>query len=242
MRNSVLLLIILLLTMASTCSKKSSSPSDQTGKSGSLARFAIQGNYLYTVDESSLKVFSIADPAAPVYIGESGNLVQIETIFIRDANTLFLGSTSGMYIYSLANPLAPEFISFFSHAQSCDPVVADSAYAYVTLRQETSCARGINQFDVIDIKNLESPSLVTSYSMKRPKGLALDNSLLIICDDSLKLYDRSLSPSIQHLISFPVQGNDIIANNGHYIITADDGIYQYQYNGSTLTYLSKLNN
>ena len=38
-----------------------SDSSSDTGTSGSLARFAIAGNYLYTVELEQLKIFNVSD-------------------------------------------------------------------------------------------------------------------------------------------------------------------------------------
>src|SRR5690349_16406055 len=49
------------------CEKASDSFSaTTTGQGGSLARFTIVGDYLYTVDHANLKVFEITDPTQPV--------------------------------------------------------------------------------------------------------------------------------------------------------------------------------
>ena len=53
-----------------SCSKDSggnfSASANPAGQGGSLARFTIVGNYLYTVDKQNLKVFLISDAANPV--------------------------------------------------------------------------------------------------------------------------------------------------------------------------------
>ncbi len=47
---------------------------------------------------------------------------------------MFLGSTNGMYIYDISAPDTPKYVSELQHVTSCDPVVVDDKYAYVTLR------------------------------------------------------------------------------------------------------------
>ena len=68
-----------------------------------MARFTIVGNYLYTVDKTDLKVFDIANPAAPVFRQTVPVGFEIETIFpFKDK--LFIGSTSVVHIFSIADP------------------------------------------------------------------------------------------------------------------------------------------
>ena len=57
----------------------------------------------------------------------------VETIFpFKDK--LFIGSQNGMFVYNINNADNPSLVGQFSHVQSCDPVIADDDYAYVTLR------------------------------------------------------------------------------------------------------------
>ena len=100
MRKYAYLLLSLLVMMA--CSKDSNTKmSDSSGgKGGSLARFAVAGNYLYVVNSSLLKVFDITDPATPVDKGFAQLGWNIETIFAYDQK-LFIGSQDALYIYDI---------------------------------------------------------------------------------------------------------------------------------------------
>lgn len=114
------------------------------GQGGSMARFTIVGDCLYTVDHTTLKVVDITNPAHPgampfkdVELG-----FDIETIFCYD-DMLFIGSRSAMHIYDISRPHYPSELSVTRHFTSCDPVVADGGYAYVTLNSDNaSCWRG----------------------------------------------------------------------------------------------------
>ena len=120
----------------STVAPASASGSDM-GKGGSLARFAILGQTLYTVDEQSLHLFSLQNPTVPA-AGPRLQLINgIETIYPKD-HYLFLGTQRGMYIFDVATPTAPVQVSFYGHMVSCDPVVVQGDYAYVTLRGSTA--------------------------------------------------------------------------------------------------------
>ncbi len=100
-------------------SKSSVSP---IGKGGSMARFAIVNNRMYTVSDADLGVFNISSPNDPSFNNKVNiNTWGIETIF-PFKNKLFIGSQSGMFIYNINNPDNPVLAGQFAHVQSCDPV------------------------------------------------------------------------------------------------------------------------
>ena len=145
MKKRFLYFIVLLIagSFQFSCSEDDGSPGiiGETGRGGSTARFAIAQNTLYTVDNSSLRVFSLATPSKPVYLKTEHLGRNIETIFPRGEN-LFIGSQEGVFIYSIQNPQQPNFLSTFRHIQACDPVVANDNHAFVTLRSfDNFCGR-----------------------------------------------------------------------------------------------------
>lgn len=213
-----------------------------TGIAGSMARFAVVNNYLYAVNYNKLNTFNITDARDPVTAGSQHIGWQIETIYpFRDH--LFIGSMNGMYIYDITNPAAPVSKGQYNHIRSCDPVVADDQYAYVTLRNGTICAGFTNQLEIINISNLLSPVLAATVNMTNPHGLAKDNNLLFICDgrSGIKMYDvtNPLNIVLKQQIS-GIETFDAIAWNNNLLVVAGDGLYQYSYAGGTLTQRSKL--
>ena len=213
------------------------------GMSGSMARFSIVNNHMYTVSSNSLDVFNISTPENPVK-GSKVNLNWgIETIYPFGKN-LFIGSTSGMFIYDISNPELPKSVGQFSHVRSCDPVIADNDYAYVTLRSGTQCQGFTNQLDVIRLNNLTDATLLKSYPMTNPHGLAKDGDLLFICDgkSGVKIYNAAFEDNIKLLkhIEF-FDAYDVIAFNKIALIIGKDGLYQYSYaNPSNIKMLSKI--
>jgi len=229
--------------MAEFAASAPSAPS--TGIGGSMARFTIAGNHLYTVDLSQMFVFDISDPQDP----KEGENVQlgwgIETIFPYKSN-LYLGAMDGMHIYSIENPDLPEFISTFTHVRSCDPVVVNDDYAFVTLRDGNECGGFVNQLDVVDLTDLRRPTLVRTYPMEHPHGLGLDENSLFICEgeSGIKVFDATDVNAIdQNLIDHieGVHALDVIPYNDNLMMIGNDGLYQYDYsNPGELTLLSKI--
>lgn len=213
-----------------------SSGSSTFGVGGSMSRFTAKDDVLYTIDDYSLNVVDIGNTEMnfikSLYIGWN-----IETIF-PSGNNLFIGSQSGMIIYDISNIYDPIYVSDYSHVTSCDPVVVEGNYAYVTLRSGNLCGQTSDQLDVIDIRNIKKPELVKSYDMTEPYGLGIDNSVLFICDGSsgLKIYDASDVMHIDdhNIATFPnIETYDVIPVNGVLMLIGENGLYQYDYSDLT---------
>ncbi len=209
----------------------SNSPGSQAGIGGSMARFTLVNNNLYTVSHSSLSVFNVTNAEEPLFKKDISIGWDIETIYpFKDK--LFIGSMSGMYIFNISNPDEPVQTGTFTHVRSCDPVVADDNYAYVTLRNGSMCNGFVNQLDVVDVKNVAAPFLLKSYPFTNPHGLSKDGNLLLICDgkDGLKINDVSNPNDIKLLSRVEMSETfDVIAWRGLALVVATDGLYQYEY-------------
>ncbi len=215
------------------------------GTAGSMARFALYDNYLYTVSSSTLQLFDIQDPTDP----KTSTKIQlgwgIETIFPY-GDKLFIGSQSGMYIYDNRNPQKPERMSVFQHARVCDPVVVHGDKAYVTLRSGNTCQGFTNQLDVVDISNLFSPKLIKTYPMRNPHGLGIDFPNLFICEGAygLKTFDASDANAIDKNLREHIEGMDaydVIPLGKSLLLIGRDGFYQYDYsNPRKLRLMSKI--
>ena len=217
---------------------------NSNGKSGSMARFAVVNDYMYTVSNATLHAFDVSTSDNPVHVSYSNFGWNIETIY-PFKNKLFIGSTSGVFIYDIAsNPAQPTASGQFSHARACDPVIADDKYAYVTLSDGTKCGGYSNELDIVDATNLNSNSLFKVYPLTHPEGLAKDGSTLFICDgkDGLKVYDGSDALNLKLIGHIGgLETYDIIAENGLAIVVAKDGIYEYDYSDvNHIRQLSKL--
>ena len=216
-----------------------------TGFGGSMARFGIKDKVLYIVDQNTLKVFDITTKTSPAKMGDFYPGWNIETMFIS-GNNMFLGTTTGMIIYDISNPLVPTSRVFFNHARSCDPVIVDDTLAYVTLRSGTTCGGTVNCLDVVNIKKINSPSLLATFSMTNPHGLGKSGDLLFICDGNagLKIYDASdpLTIGNRLIYSYPnINAYDVIPIGNILVMIGDNGLFQYSYsNIQNITLLSKI--
>src|ERR1044072_4880216 len=132
MKKLLLIILVPVAIITATQCNKSTNASTTGGSGGSTARFAISGNYLYTVDNANLKVFDISTANDPVLKNTVPVGFEIETIYpFKDK--LFIGSTSAVHIFSINNPEQPQKLSTAISPEvirRCDPVVAKDTVAY----------------------------------------------------------------------------------------------------------------
>ncbi len=199
-----------------------------SGIAGSFARFGLASGYLYTLDNFLLRSWSLSNPSCPSKTDSVYTAGNVETIFPWK-DRLFVGSPTGLQIFNNSNPARPVSESFFSHATGCDPVVCDNENAYVTVRGGTPCNGNINQLDIIDIRNLPTVTLTRSYNMTSPMGLSVTDRYLYVCDNGLKIYDKSNPNDLDLKKHFnKINAYDVIAlNSGLVMVVGDDGFYQF---------------
>lgn len=178
------ILLAVVLAAGTQCEKSSNANFNSTGSGGSTARFAIQGNYLYTVDKENLKVYNITDVANPELKNTVPVGFEIETIYpFKDK--LFIGSTSVVYIFSVDDPENPKRLSTAISPdviRRCDPVVAKDTVAYATLRTNGPCGGIQSVMAAYNIKDISNPIQMTTYNVAEPYGLGYADSALYVCD------------------------------------------------------------
>lgn len=219
-------------------------PSGGTAVGSSMAVFTIVNDYLYTVDNSRLNAFSLSDALHPSKISDQHIGWNVETIFpFKDK--LFIGSMSGMFIYGLTNPASPNYISQFNHMRVCDPVIADDNFAFVTLRNGTTCGGTINQLDVVNITTITSPVLLKSFPFTNPHGLSKDKNVMFVCDGTagLKMIDASKVDNLVVKQTLAIgKAIDVVAYNNKAFVMLEDAIQIYSYDQQfTLNLLGTIN-
>jgi hypothetical protein len=117
---------------------------------------------------------------------------------------------------------------------SCDPVVVQGNYAYVTLRSGNQCQGFSDQLEVIDISNLAEPTLIKEYPMFNPHGLGIDGNTLFICDGQagLKIYNAAnVNQITSNLIKQYRNINpiDVIPLGNILMMISEQGLFQYDY-------------
>lgn len=228
---------LLLLVVLTNCEKSSDTPgtiAGDNGQGGSLARFAFIGNNMYVVNSKKLKTYNVTDPANPQLVSEINVGESVETIFPME-NKLFIGSQGGMIIYEIRENGEPALVSSYEHVTSCDPVVANQDYAYVTLNSGTQCRQwsDLNLLDIISLQDITHPTLVQSYQLESPLGLGLDGNILFVCEEGfgLKVFDVSNPNNIELLKTMSeYHARDvIILENKKLLLLTPENIIQLDY-------------
>ena len=230
---------------ASTNSSSGGVGSSSVGITGSMSRFALYNDYLYSVINNYMSVIDLSG-SIPVKAAENIHIGwNVETIFSYKDN-MFMGTPWGMVIYSVADPLKPEYMSFVSHIFGCDPVVVENDIAYVTVHAGNNCGQNSNILAIYDVRDVKTPQHIVTYNMTKPKGLGIDNGTLFVCDDGLKIFNASdplalMAPTNRLAHYSGMEGYDVIPFNNVLMMIAEDGLYQYDYSDLTkIRQLSKL--
>jgi hypothetical protein len=224
-----------------------SSNTSQIGTGGSYARFQIKNNALYTIDSYKLNVFNISDPNnaffdKEVYMYQWFGGGEFETLFIQK-DFLFVGSTTGMYTVNAEDEFNPYFVSGFSHATACDPVVVFGNTAYITVRGGSSCGAIEDQINVIDVADIANPTLISTYLVNEPYGLGIKNNVLYVgCGaNGLKVFNASNSNALTLENTYAGNVKDIIPLDSHLIVVGENHIKQYGYGPNfTLILISEI--
>mgnify|MGYP003575179873 CR=1 FL=1 len=222
-----------------------SSSSASSGQGGSMARFTLLNDHLYTVGISDLSLFDTKVASNPSFVKSINLGWGVETIFPYE-NKLFIGTNTGMHIFNAADAANPVKLSTYSHVFACDPVVVQGKYAYVTLRTGNFCRQAVNQLEVVDIEDPTKPKQVAVFQMQNPHGLSVSDNNLFLCEGeygikSFNISDKNKIGSnlLQHLKT--IKSFDVIAGSKSLIVTGEDGVYQFNYsNAASLRQLSKI--
>ena len=218
-------------------SNASGSGSGPAGIGGSMARFTISKGHLFCIDQMTLNSFALQTSGvlgSPVVTQVGWG---IETIFPYKDN-LFIGASNGMHILDISNPGSPVYKTAFTHANACDPVVVHNDIAYVTLRDGTECDGFVNQLEVVDVKNVNAPSLIKTYKMDHPHGLSIFEDKLYLCEGKhgLKIFDIKDNTKIDRNLISHEKGFDaydaVLIPGVSLLIIGKDGFRQYDYSNS----------
>ena len=207
----------------------------------SSSRFVIKDNYLYLATETDLKVIELGADGQSEVVRTMPGLDVLETIYIY-GEYLFLGAQNGVYIYDITERDLPSYISKYDHQTACDPVIAKGDFAYLTLRNGTTCREAsINYLITLDISEIGQPIPVDTIEMIRPRGLTFYDGDLYVGEGVYGLKKFDLSTPYQPVLDTfytKVPCNDLIGLPSHLILTYNNGISQYLVDADTLEQLS----
>lgn len=229
---------ILITGFLFSCSQEQGSL--QSTLNGSYAKLLTVGNYLYAINDEELTTIDISMPDNPIEVNKQDVGFTIENIYYSNS-VLFIGSPEALHIFSIGLNGVPQRrneTQYFEFEGSCpsDPVIVQGDFAYVTLNtlsiDDGDCFRTINELRIYDISNIESPKLLSTTSLNYPKGLAIDNDYLFVCEaytgiKILNIADSNNPIELTSLTEF--ESYDVIANKGLLMVVGPKEIRQFDY-------------
>ncbi|WP_046755314.1 LVIVD repeat-containing protein [Kordia jejudonensis] len=229
----ILIVLVCISIIYASCSADGSDLSsvtnsgNETGQSGSLARFVIIQSYLYTVDNQNLNVFNISDPENPVLVNNLSVGFNIETLSSYKSY-LYIGSQNGMFIYDAQQMETPQLLSAVQHFTACDPVIANDTHAFVTLKGGNFCGGNTNVLEVYDIADAENPVLISQRNLIEPVGMGFyKDNYLFVCDDQVKIFDISDPENMNLVHAIDADSFDVIIQDNLLILIGETGLTQY---------------
>jgi hypothetical protein len=231
MKKLLLIILLAAVVITATQCQKATNASTSGGSGGSTARFAISGDYLYTVDNANLKVFDISTATEPVLKNTVHVGFEIETIYpFKDK--LFIGSTSAVHIFSIDNPEQPARLSTAISPEvirRCDPVVAKDSVAYATLRTNGPCGGRQSILATYDIRDITNPVQKNTSPVAEPYGLGYADTALYVCDKA-GLYVFNIKEAYEPKLIKTFNDGwylDVIPYNNTLICQVQDGLTLY---------------
>ncbi|HEX9649010.1 MAG TPA: hypothetical protein VGA21_00500 [Cyclobacteriaceae bacterium] len=245
------LLIVIIFLIGQACLDGNNFNEAVTGKTGSITRFAVKGDYLYSLDMNQILVFEIFDNGETEQVNAVPADYGLETIIIYD-ETIYVGSTSALYILDISVPATPVILSKLDREEiligGCDPVVVKDNYAYSTVKIiENRCGRlsAVSQLIVYDVSDKKNPFEVNTFPMDQPNGLGYKDNHLFVCDqgvDKIQIFDITV-PTNPAYIGFVnlVDPIDLIPNGETMIVsTANDFVIYDITDVNNITRLSSI--
>jgi LVIVD repeat len=240
-----------LLLFSCTKADNAAELADQSGKSGSITRFAVYQQYMYVLNMNEMQTYDVSDKDHPVLVHELSTDYGLETITIYD-NTIFLGSTTALYIIDITtNPAAPQLLSkserlFDFGFSGCDPVTVKDNYAYSTIKIIQNICGTISAESalvVYDVTDKSNPIPLSTYPMIIPNGLGYKDNFLFVCDEgrnAVVIFDITDPKELVELPFFIsiVDPYDLIIDGERMIVSAKNDFQIYDI--EDITHMKKL--
>lgn len=210
---------------------------------GKYKTMTIVGDFMYAVNNTQLLTFDLTDKANPKEIDKQDIGVAIENLYQAE-NVLFIGSQTNMHIYALGENGIPQaksdtpYMALGEDVNVCDPVIANSDIAYVTLSTDVwqninGCGQEVsfNELRTYNVSDLENPYLVNTYSCNSPQGMSIDGNFLFMSDGSFgfKIFELDHSGNAKLIGQYDGASYDLIAKDRKLLVISKEEIRQYDY-------------
>jgi len=101
--------------------------------------------------------------------------------------------------------------------------------------------------NIYDVSDISKPILKKTLQLNGPMGLGVDGNKLFVCDRGLKVFNISDPLNIRQIDDLldidevdVRAAYDVIPVDGLLILVAKEGLFQFDYTGDKLKYVSKI--
>lgn len=158
-----------------------------TGKMPDPLAVDVIGDRAFVLNGSgSITTLDISDKSNPLIINQYENAILASSKDLKiSGNNAFILSGSSLHIFNLSNPISPSLISSLTLATElggAHRIFLEGSYAYIV-------AKTNSRFSIVDISNINSPTLVSSTSdasMISPENISINNNKAYIVSTSSK--------------------------------------------------------
>jgi len=243
MQHKITIYIILTFLLFNSCKKEAEA--DYTPATpikiepGPKYMQIIHNQYMYQLWQNPasgkrrrLRVYNIQNAANPILIQDinASYSDNVKSLFIYDEH-LYLRSDYSATSYSLAIPESPERVGSNGFMSSCTPILFYKTYMFASAAKNPECGYNSSSLDLIDISNKSRPNMVKSYSFEDPRGMAIKDQLMYLCDGVKGLLILDISnplniqvlrtlDSIKNTFEAKIEGNTLFLNGS-------EAVYQY---------------
>ena len=93
-----------------------------------------EGDYLYMLQERSLAILSLKDPARPAIVGKLEDVGNLRQIAIRGDVAYITAREDGLFVVGVSDPTAPKLLSHYDTIEFATGIALQDHYAFVAQR------------------------------------------------------------------------------------------------------------
>ena len=192
-----------------------------------IPRVVTAGDYAYVSDSDNhvLRIYSLADPAAPEYVNSINRYATLYCGFLAANEYLYFGIGSAFSVYSLSNPVNPQLMG------SCNLSGGNYILDFASIGSFIYAAYEIGGLRVIDVSDPTNPTEVGSVAENTWSVAIGGNTLMTFGPDGLRAKDITdrLNPVTVGYYYYPnatdewIRDIDIL---GQYLLTVSRGKFR----------------
>ena len=193
---------------------------------GPVKELLIDGEYLYVNNNASVIIYSLINPAEPLYLGTyySGYGSRISSIAVSNNYLYAAKGTNGLTVIDVSDKSNPNQVSTFPFTGSASSVAIISNYAFVSDNTEAT----VNGLQLFDVTNPLLPVLYDLFALPASQKISASGAVAYVISDNLYLLDISnpTNPIVASTLELP-----------YLVELTGNKLYKYRFAGNS-TYFS----